>query len=224
MKKGIICGMVLVFMALLLLSGCVQAATNAGTGEDTPLPLAAGEEATSDPYIIINKDKQEVVLYAEVNAKYFTESTRHGIAFRGGSNGDKAILRGLGDEKVFYEAMVAVGFEPSNTLTMEDMSKSVSVEGQALEVFVSWESQEIPFADAIRASEERPMDIRFGGNIEYAKEYNSGCTLCLDSCAVGITSNAAYETGASNSIDFFGISDVLPAGGTQVKVIFRARE
>lgn len=215
MKKVVIC--VLFLMATAAICGLSLRSAYAA-----PV-LAEGEEATSDPNVTINKEKREVAVYSEVNGKYFTEPTRHGVVFEGGSNGEKSVLRGLGDEKVFYEAMVAAGFTPSNKLTMADMTKGVKVEGDPLDVFISWEGKEIPFADAIRASDERPMDIRFGGNIENAKAANTGCILCLDSCAVGIVSNASYETGASNTIQFYGKSDVLPVDGTTVKVIFRPR-
>ena len=231
MKRKLFWGFLLIMALALVAGGCGQpkeeepAAAPAAEQNEEQTSLAVGEEATASPNIFINKDKKEVNIFAEVNGKYFTEPTRHGVVYAGGSNRDKSVLRGLGDEKIFYETMVAAGFEPSNTLTVEDMSKGVKVEGEALDVFISWDGQdEIPFSDIIKASEERPMDVRFGGNIENAKEYNTGCILCLDSCAVGITSNAAYETGASDNIQFYGNSDVLPADGTKVKVIFRARD
>jgi len=229
-RRKLFWGFLLIMAISLAVVGCEQQnqvkPEDSATGQDeTVAALAEGEETSSDPNIVFNLDKKEVTVLAEVNGKYFTEPTRHGVVYAGGSNGDKSVLRGLGDEKVFYETMVSVGFEPSNTLTMEDMSKGVKVEGAALDVYVTWDGQEeIPFSGIIKASEERPMDVRFGGNIENAKEYNTGCILCLDSCAVGITSNAAYETGASADINFYGNSDVLPADGTKVKVIFRARE
>nr|AGS53095.1 hypothetical protein YdjY [uncultured bacterium contig00036] len=219
MKKIIVCGFVLVLAAAVIFGGCSRKPKYTVP----EYQLAAGEETTSAPGIIINKGKREVFMFAVVNGKYFTQPTRHGVVFADGSNGDKSVLIGLGDEKVFYAAMVAVGFGPSNKLTIDDMSKGVSVEGEPLDVFVAWDGKEVPFANVIRASQERPMDIRFGGNLENAKEYNTGCILCLDSCAVGITSNAAYETGASETINFYGKKDVLPADGTMVRVIFRAR-
>lgn len=218
--KGLVVMFALVFG--LALAGC--SANNDSNNSSEKVTLAAGEEATADANIVVNKEKKEVSYYAEVNGKYFTEPTRHGIVYSGGSNGEKAVLRGLGDEKVFYDAMISVGFKPGNNLTMEDMTKGVKVEGEALDVFISWDGQEeIPFADIIKASEEREMDIRFGGNIENAKAKNTGCVLCLDSCAVGITSNASYETGSSEKIKFYGKDDVLPDDGTKVKVTFKAR-
>ena len=70
------------------------------------------------------------------------------------------------------------------------------------------------------------MDIRFGGNFEAAKAKRTGCILCLDSCAVGITSDAAYETGAVEvkKIGRYGREDVLPPDGSKVSVIFRMKQ
>lgn len=66
------------------------------------------------------------------------------------------------------------------------------------------------------------MDLRFG-NIESAKENNTGCVLCLDSCATGIVSDAAWPTGTTQNdvAKFYGDKDVLPEDGTQVTVVFR---
>ena len=168
-------------------------------------------------------------MLCEVNGKYFTESTRHGIVFKDGSNGEKSVLRGLADEKEFYDALIELGAKAGNNLTAEDMKakkdNGKSVEGDKLEAVVTWEGQEkeIPFEDIIKASEERPMDLRFGGNIESAKKNNTGCVLCLDSCATGITSDASYPTGTTqnNVVKFYGDEEVLPEDGTVVTVTFR---
>lgn len=173
--------------------------------------------------LVVNKEKKEVKILAEVNGKYFTERTRHGVVFKDGSNGEKSVLRGLANQVDFYNAIKSLGAKPGNNVKMADMSKGVKVQGSKLNVFVTWEGlgKEIPFNDIISSSDPRPMDIRFAGNIENAKAMNTGCILCLDSCAVGITSNASYETGASKTVKFYGKKDVLPKDGTKVTVIFR---
>lgn len=187
---------------------------------------------TASNALIVNKDKKEIVMKAEVNGKYFTESTRHGVVFKEGSNGEKSVLRGLSSETEFHDALIQIGATPGNNVTMADMNadktNGVAVKGSKLNVFVTWEgsTKEIPFADIIKASEERPMDIHFGGNLANAKEYKTGCVLCLDSCAVGITSDAAYPTGTTQNkvVQFFGDKTVLPQDGTKVSVIFRLAE
>lgn len=187
--------------------------------------------------LVVNKEKKEVKMLAEVNGKYFTEGTRHGVVFKDGKNGEKSVLRGLADEKKFYEAMMSLGAKPGNNLTADDMKKGEkSIEGSKVNVFVTWDGlgKEIPFGDIIKSTDSsgnelalRPMDFKFGGNIDRAKKNNTGCVLCLDSCATGIVSNASYKAGeveALKTVKFYGKKDVLPKDGTKVSVIFRLAE
>jgi hypothetical protein len=180
----------------------------------------------------VNREKREIIMQAEVNGKYFASPTRHGVVYAPGSNGEKAVLRGLSSEKKFYEALIEIGAQPGNNVKMDDMKagpdNGVSVQGSKVNVFVTWKGSagEIPFDDVVKASEERPSNYRFGGNLEAAKSANTGCVLCLDSCAVGITSNASYPTGTTqnNVVEFLGDDSVLPPDGTRVSVIFRLAE
>jgi len=187
--------------------------------------------------LVVNKEKKEVKMTTEVNGKYFTAGTRHGVVYKAGKNGEKSVLRGLADEKKFYEAMMSLGAKPGNNLTADDMKKGEkSIEGSKVNVFVTWDGlgKEIPFGDIIKSTDSkgnelplRPMDFRFGGNIDRANKNNTGCVLCLDSCATGIVSNAAYKAGeveALKNVNFFGKKDVLPKDGTKVTVIFRLAE
>lgn len=176
---------------------------------------------TETQSVSVSEDKTEVKMPAEVNGKYFETATRHGVVFKDGSNGEKSILRGLASEKEFHDALLEIDAEPGNNLTLES-KPGEKVDGDKLDVFVSWKGQEeIPFSDIVKTSEEKPMDIRFGGNLVRAEEKNTGCILCLDSCPVGITSNHNYALGASEKVDFFGNKEILPKDGTPVTVIFR---
>jgi hypothetical protein len=203
----------LAFAIMGVFSGSVLAA-------DVDLPLE------------VNKEKREIIMQAEVNGKYFASPTRHGVVYAPGSNGEKSVLRGLSSEKKFHEALIEIGALPGDNVKMDDMKagpdNGASVQGSKLNVFVTWEGNaaEIPFDDIVKASEERPSNYRFGGNLEAAKSANTGCVLCLDSCAVGITSNASYPTGTTqnNVVEFFGDESVLPPDGSRVSVIFRLAE
>lgn len=202
--------------------------------EDTKKTETTTKDTTklseSNP-MIIDKEKKEIQMLCEVNGTYFTEPTRHGIVFKDGSNGEKAVLRGLADEKEFYQALLDIEAEPGNNLKDEDMKagadNGTSVDGEKLTAVATWDGQEeVPFADLIKTDEKRPMDLRFGGNLESAKKYNTGCVLCLDSCATGIVSDAAWPTGTTQNkvADFFGDDSVLPKDGSQVVVTFRIAE
>jgi len=194
----------------------------AGCSSKQSATTDSSKTADSSQVLTINKDKKEVRIQAEVNGKYFTEATRHGVVYKGGANGEKSVLRGLADEKKLYDALLSLGAKPGNNIKLTDTGKGVKTEGTKLNVTVTWDGlgKEIPFSDIITSSEPRPMDIRFGGNIDNAKAKNTGCILCLDSCPVGITSNAAYAFGESSKIKFYGNKNVLPKDGTKVTVIF----
>lgn len=188
--------------------------------------------AFAEPTMIVDKEKKEIRMLCEVNGKYFAMSTRHGVVYASGSNGEKSILRGLADEKAFHQALLDIGATPGNNLTAKDMTagadNGVSVQGSKLDLFVTWEGldKELPFAAIVKANPVRPMDARFGGNLEAAKKANTGCVFCLDSCAVGIVSDAAYPTGSTQNkvATFYGNEIVLPKDSTQVTVTFRLKD
>ena len=55
--------------------------------------------------IIFDKSAGTVSFLAEVNGKYFYQPTRHFAVSATGSNGDKAILRGLVPPPIFTEPL-----------------------------------------------------------------------------------------------------------------------
>lgn len=203
--------MIAIVLCIALMASIAVGCSNAQKTTDTK----------SAEVLVVDTEKKEVKMLTEVNGKYFTETTRHGVVFKGGSNGEKSILRGLADEKKFYEALASFDITAGNNLTKDDKGKKI--EGTKMDVFVTWEGlgKEIPFNDIVVSSDPRPMDIRFGGNIERANANNTGCILCLDSCPTGITSNSSYAFGESDTVKFTGNKDILPEDGTQVTVIFR---
>ena len=184
--------------------------------------------------LIINKEKGEIIVPAEVNGKYLVSPTKHALSFYKGGNGEKSIMRALVSELDFYDALVEIGAKAGNNITPADMKAKSSAEGKSTEgdkltVFLTWEGSngEIPLDEAVVSEvangEVRPLDLRFTGNLEFAKKYRPGCYICLDTCAAGISTNAAWPTGALNNreVSFHGNSKVLPPDGTRVNVIVR---
>jgi hypothetical protein len=161
-------------------------------------------------------------MYTEVNAKYFVEPTRHAIVFKDGSNGDKSILKSWANQNDYYNALIDIGGKPGNNLTLKTMT---TAQGDALDVTITWAgaAKTIPIYDAVIDSNKKVADFRFGGNQELAKSKNTGCILCLDSCAVGVSSNASYEQMSfdNKKVEFRGNKAVLPADGTPVIVTFK---
>ena len=188
---------------------------------------APAKEEVDYSVITTNPSTQSVTIYTQVNGKYFTEPSRHGVVFKDGSNGEKCILRGLCSEKDFYAALLSVGGVPGDKLYFADAQPGDLIEGQKLDVTVSWEGSngEIPWADIMTTGNGKPYvaDFRFGGNIKAAYAKNTGCILCIESCPVGICSNAAYGYGVvetTKTEQFYGNPDVLPEDGTICQVTF----
>ena len=119
-----ILSIVLTLVAIMILAaGCGSKQTTPNTGSN-PAPNTAtntefklGDLSDSKP-LAVNKDKKEVQVLAEVNGKYFTEPTRHGVVAKTGSNGEKSVLRGLANEIDFYNALIEIGAKPGNNISL----------------------------------------------------------------------------------------------------------
>lgn len=223
-------GGVMAASALLPLAGC----GDGGQGGDSTASSDGGVKTdthglSEDAPMVVDKDAGAIYYLAQVNGEYFTMPTRHGIVYKAGSNGEKAVLRGLGDEKELYKAMDGLGWAHGDNLTAEDMKaapgEGKAIEGDQLDITIAWDGHDpIPFGDAIKASDGAfKADWRFGGNLKSAEKNNTGCVVCLDSCPTGIISDAAYPTGTFNNgtTTFTGNSEVLPADGTAIYVTFK---
>lgn len=215
---------VLSSILLVSLTGC-------GTSQQAQTPVtptpSVSEQSTqiskTNP-IIIDKASKTIKMYTEVNGKYFVEPTRHAIVFKDGSNGTKSIFKGWGNQNDYYNALIAIGAKPGNNLTMDTVA---TVAGDPLDVTITWDGagKEIPIYDAILDSQNKKADFRFGGNQEMAKSINTGCILCLDSCPVGVSSDATYPQKSfdNKQVEFRGNKAVIPADGTPVVVTFKLK-
>ena len=184
--------------------------------------------------LTINKEAGEIIIPAEVNGKYLVSPTKHALSYFKGGNGEKSIMRALVSDIDYYNALIELGAVPGNNIKAEDMKAKSSAEGKSTEgskvsVFLTWEGSngEVPLDDAVISTvangEVRKLDLRFTGNLDFAMKYHPGCFICLDSCTAGITTNAAWPTGAMNNkeVSFKGNPDILPQDGTRVNVIVR---
>lgn len=214
-------------MAGLLLSGC---GNQGEESKDTSAePKSAETQSvlglTKDNPIKVDKAAGTVTFLAKVNGKYFFEPTRHAAVFEGGANGDKSVFTGLVDTEPFYNGLTEIGAKAGENMT-PDNKETTSVQGDALAVSVTWGdgSKEYDLNEVVKDSNGSKIDIRFGGNLERALDKKTGCLICLDSCPVGITSNAAYTYGAvekRDEVGFTGNKDLLPADGSLVAITMK---
>ena len=218
-------------ISMLGFAGCSNAPT-----ETTEEPAAQEEPAAPDQVggvslenpILVDKEAKTVTVLTQVNGKYFTEVTRHASVFKDGTNGAKSVFTAYVDPVAFYDALVEIGAEPGNNMTV-DNGATTHVEGTALDMKVTWNGAEKEYDvnEVIKDSNGKQIEFKFGGNLEMAKNKNTGCLSCLDSCPVGIISNAAYTYGSvekTSEVTFMGNGDILPEDGTYIATVYSIAE
>jgi hypothetical protein len=182
----------------------------------------AGGTLTPENPISIDKAHKSISFLAEVNGKYLFQPTRHFAVFKDGKNGEKSVLRGFVNPVDFYEALLKIHAKAGGNMTLKN-KETTHVKGPEFKVTVTWIGAKRPYGidEVVNDSNHKLIHMKFGGNLENAKKLNTGCLLCLDSCPVGIVSNATYTYGAvekRKEVAFTGNKDVLPPDGTRVVV------
>ena len=195
--------------------------------EEPVAPDQVGGVSLENP-ILVDKEAKTVTVLTQVNGKYFTEVTRHASVFKDGTNGAKSVFTAYADPVAFYDALVEIGAEPGNNMTV-DNGATTHVEGTALDMKVTWNGAEKEYDvnEVIKDSNGKQIAFKFGGNLEMAKNKNTGCLSCLDSCPVGIISNSAYTYGSvekTSEVTFMGNGDILPEDGTYIATVYSIAE
>lgn len=167
--------------------------------------------------LIQDRKKALVKIFTELSLKHLSQTTAHwGIGYDGGKLADKFILLSPVTPDSLYDALAGIGLRPGNNLSIDSNGRFVS--GDELSVKAKWQGLKTPLSlkDIFRDSSNKGFKIRFGGNKSAALKYKTGCLTCLESCPIGITSNALYPQISSikrairpNSL-FSGNSEVLP--------------
>lgn len=219
-KKGFTA---LCLLAVAGLSGCDQKTDAATTAQKTEY-----DGLSESKPLRIDSQAHTVTLLVQINGRFLTDDTRHGIVYKGGSNGHKSLFIGYADPKALYDALKQAGATPGDNMTMEN-KETTHVAGSKLDMSVNWEgaAKSYSFNDVINDSNGKTLDMRFGGNLQAAQEMKTGCLVCLDSCPVGIVSNATYTYGAvekRGEVKFKGDASILPPDGTLATVTFKVAD
>ena len=213
-------------MMILAFVGCSKSA-----------PADEEEGQSGDPLALVNVEENgDVSFFCTVNGNWLTgnaagnKTTRHFIIADDGFNKGKAVLSCIAPAKDVYAAMIEAGFEPGARNEEEftlDNGETLA-EGQKINVSLTWTDQEEPvdMVDCLLLDNgKRPaIDVYFHGNHANFEKNYSGCVTCLDSCFVGITSNAKYGflNVEKNNPNILGDASVLPKAGSVVQVTFSA--
>lgn len=153
---------------------------------------AVGLPSKSHP-IIVDAEKKQVLIYTEVLLKNWDKPNPHwGIVCRGGKLRDKAILSAFCSPEDLHQALVQIGAHPGHSLPPGQNGKFVEGDSLIIGVIRPGHSGILSLGDILFDQTGKGFDFRFGGNLERATKEKTGCLTCLESCPVGITSNAAY--------------------------------
>lgn len=221
-------------LSIVGLAGCSQKTDNPSNSSVDKTETSVEETQTEakdevngvslDNPIKIDKEAKTVTVLSSVNGKYLTENTRHASVYKDGSNGTKSIFTAYATPEDLYNGLIEIGAKAGDNMTM-DNATTTNVEGDKITATVTWQGadKDYDINEVIKDSNGKEIDFRFGGNADTAKDKKTGCLTCLDSCPVGIISNAAYTYGAveeRNEVEFTGNADVLPEDGTYVAVTY----
>ncbi len=180
---------------LLLATGAVTVGSR-GRLEAAPGPATAGRPKgwpTRQNPLASDLKTGTVAMYTELSLRRLTETTTHwGIGCGAGKLAEKFILVSPVEPAALHDALVRIGARPGNNLALDSYGKIV--EGDALALTAQWPGlpREAAVGDLFYDASGKGFRIRFGGNRRAAVEQGTGCLTCLESCPVGITSNAVY--------------------------------
>lgn len=194
----------------------------------------ATTKKNSKAVVTVDKAKKTVTIYAKVNGKYFTKSTRHFMVDQNGFNKGLGILSSYCSPKDLYNGLVkAGGTSWSKTAGVSLKPGEKNTKGNAenkafssIDVSVSFDGETHSLSECLttkRAGSKAPkLNMIFTGNPAAASKTKSGCMVCLDSCYIGIVANNEYGMCVidDGNPTVYGRSDVLPEDGSVVKVIF----
>lgn len=145
--------------------------------------------------LFIDLHKKQVLLYTEVNLNNWDKTNPHwGVVYEGGKLSDKAILSAFCPPGEFHAALIKIGARPGNNLTLQHTDTLVEGDELSISVLRPDQNKSLTLADILFDQTGKGFHIRFGGNLERAVKEKTGCITCLESCPVGITSNAVYPT------------------------------
>ena len=205
MKKTVLLALVTV-LSLAALAGCSSnnEATDAAT--DTATEAVEG--------IVVDEAAKTVTIPATATG-YSGESSIHFLVNENGSNAEKAYFTTAVTNHELFDALESLGATHGDNIAVEDTEGTI--EGSDLKIEVIVDGTSYAPSDLVAGADARPDQPRFGGNIELNDEYGTGCLFCMESCSLGITSNAAYEY--TEPMEFTP-TDNMPAAGTPVTVVY----
>ena len=204
----------------------------------------ARQPATAETPLVISPESQQVTIYGVIYPDRFNraegnEAHYHLLTWKGGHS-KNALIETPVDDLAFHDALVKIGAQPGNTLSMQAWTQRTDPDspaprqkasGSRLAVFLSWPGQpeRLPVHRILRPSPATPQlpVWTFEGNrdrwfnrVPFAPR--PGCLVCLYSCPSGKLSNGRLSIAdyMAQPGRFRADTESLPPDNTPVRVIF----
>lgn len=191
---------------------------------------------------VIDRAHREVRFTATVQpegmAKWIGGGVRghHAITWKGGNAHDRALFVADASDHDVRAALDALGAKRGENLTeaswtARDDAKNPEpdkrVEGTPVEALFEWNGHRVPLADVLREKGQphAKVDLRYGGNERFQKDFHSGCIVCLYSCPGGAVGNHAHPVRdyVRDGVVYEAIPEKLPPAGTRVTIVLVVR-
>jgi len=213
---------VLLRLLPLIMISLLAACGRSGDGAPSTPAREANAEAVSEEHpLSLSREAGRVTVFARLNRAFTRQPTRHGLVFREGTLVEEALFTTPANMVDFHDALRTIGAR-RGSLGSDGRIR----DGTRFRVTVTWDGAGTAYGldDILTDTTGASPDITFSGSASAAKSYFTGCMMCLDSCDVGITSNAEHPKLITEQPDSHirlqGNPDVLPADGTAVRISF----
>jgi hypothetical protein len=196
--------------------------------------------------LLVNAARHEVSFTATVQPSAMARSSllpggvpgHHAIVWKDGGAHAHALFAADTSDRDVRAALDALGARRGENLTPaawnerdnpRSSAPDARVDGSAIEVFVEWRGSRgrVPLASLITERGARPrLDLRYGGNERWQKEFHSGCIVCLYSCPGGAVGNRVHPIRdyARDGVIYASVPERLPPAGTKVTLILKVKE
>lgn len=178
------------------------------------------------------------VVHPNAMDRPFGVKGHHAIVWKEGRAHSWALFVSDASDHEVRIALTRIGAKPGENLTPDSWNErddpknaepDKRVAGTPLEVFVEWRGSKGRIPLALLIAEEGHaaprIDLRFGGNEAWQKDFKSGCIVCLYSCPGGAVGNHAHPIRdyVRDGVVYSSIPSRLPPAGTRVTIIMKVR-
>lgn len=189
---------------------------------------------------VVDRAHHEVRITATVQPhameRPFGVQGHHAIVWSGGKAKYWALFVSDVSDHDVRSALDSVGARRGENLTPDSWNARENpvnrepdkrVEGSAIEVFVEWRGSRgrVPLAQLLSEKDRATpqLDLRYGGNERWQKDFQSGCIVCLYSCPGGAIGNHAHPIRDSvrDGVIYASVPERLPPPGTKVTIILK---